>query len=190
MSFRKLRLCASFFLLLMLNEVLFPVYAWALTGGPDQPEMHGFKSVGSSDMVDLFTGDFSYNVPLLDVGGYPLNINYSSGATMEQEASWVGLGWSLNPGVITKEMRGIPDEFNGKDIIKKEYNIRDNWTVGGGLGGNVDFAGAPIGFGANGGVFYNSYKGPGIEGGITVSANMGSKGGGSLTAGLGFNSQT
>ena len=30
-------------------------------------------------MVDLFTGDFSYNIPLLDVGGYPVNLFYRSG---------------------------------------------------------------------------------------------------------------
>ena len=33
-------------------------------------------------MVDLFSGDFSYNVPLLDVGGYPVNIAYHSGVGM------------------------------------------------------------------------------------------------------------
>src|SRR5215831_3370976 len=36
--------------------------------GPSQPEMSSFKSVGNDNMVDLFTGDFSYNIPLMDVG--------------------------------------------------------------------------------------------------------------------------
>ena len=58
--------------------------------GPSQPEMSSFKSVGSNDMVNLFTGDFSYNIPLLDVGGYPVNIFYDGNIGMEQEASWVG----------------------------------------------------------------------------------------------------
>src|SRR5690242_20627189 len=40
-------------------------------GGPSQPEMSSFKSVGTNNLVNLFTGDFSYNIPLLDVGGYP-----------------------------------------------------------------------------------------------------------------------
>jgi len=38
-------------------------------GGPNQPEMQSFTSVGANNMVDLFSGDFSYNIPLLDVGG-------------------------------------------------------------------------------------------------------------------------
>src|SRR5687768_9784602 len=33
-------------------------------GGPTQPEMSSFKSVSASNMVDLFSGDFSYNIPL------------------------------------------------------------------------------------------------------------------------------
>jgi len=43
-------------------------------GGPSQPEMASFKSIGTDNMVNLFSGDFSYNIPLLDVGGYPVNI--------------------------------------------------------------------------------------------------------------------
>ena len=34
-----------------------------LIGGPGQPEMSTFKSIGADKMVDLFTGDFSYNIP-------------------------------------------------------------------------------------------------------------------------------
>lgn len=52
----------------------------AMTAGPGQPEMSSFKSVNADNTVDLFTGDFSYNIPLLDVGGYPVNIYYQ-GAT-------------------------------------------------------------------------------------------------------------
>jgi len=66
-------------------------------GGPSQPEMASFKSVGTDNMVNLFTGDFNYNIPLLDVGGYPVNIFYDGGVGMDQEASWVGLGWNINP---------------------------------------------------------------------------------------------
>ena len=34
--------------------------------GPSQPEMATFKSVSADNMVNLFTGDFSYNIPLLE----------------------------------------------------------------------------------------------------------------------------
>lgn len=93
---------------------------FALTGGPSQPEAQGFQPVGADNLVDLSTGDFSYNIPLFDVGGYPVNLAYNSDISMDQEASWVGLGWSLNTGVINRTLRGIPDDFNG-DVIKKDY---------------------------------------------------------------------
>lgn len=74
-------------------------------------------------MVDPFTGDFNYNIPLMDVGGYPVNLSYHSGITPDQEASWTGLGWNINPGVINRNMRGLPDDFSG-DNVTKDYNIK------------------------------------------------------------------
>ena len=95
-------------------------------GGPTQPEMQAFQSVNANNMVDLFSGDFSYNIPLMDVGGYPVNLSYRSGISMDQEASWVGLGWNINPGAINRNMRGLPDDFDGSDSIKKITSIKCN----------------------------------------------------------------
>ncbi|HVU57801.1 MAG TPA: PA14 domain-containing protein [Puia sp.] len=159
-------------------------------GGPTQPEMQAFQSVNANNMVDLFSGDFSYNIPLMDVGGYPLSLSYRSGVSMDQEASWVGLGWNINPGTITRNLRGLPDDFSGKDSIKKITSIKEDKTVGltGGFSGDVEVAGFPINvnFGANLGVFHNNYKGWGIENGINASINSGQGGKGTLTAGMGL----
>ena len=77
----------------------FPASLMALTSGPTQPEFSGFEPVGTTQMVDLFSGDFTYNIPLFELpgpdGGYPFNLAYHSGITMDQEASWVGLGWEF-----------------------------------------------------------------------------------------------
>lgn len=110
-------------------------------GGPDQPEVQSFSPIDVSDMVDPFTGDFSYNIPLMDVDGYPLNIAYNAGVTMDQEASWVGLGWNLNPGVINRNLRGLPDDYNGTEQVVKEMNMRDNWTVDATIGADFEFFG-------------------------------------------------
>jgi hypothetical protein len=118
---------AIFMALTMLWEIIFPSVAYALTGGPSQPEMESFEPVGTTDMVDVFTGDFNYNIPLLDVGGYPINIAYHSGVTMDQEASWTGLGWNINAGVVSRTMRGLPDDFN-KEEVTTETNVRENIT--------------------------------------------------------------
>ena len=96
--------------------------------GPRQPEIQSFIPSGVNDLVNPFTGDFSYNIPLLDVGGYPVNIFYQSGVTMEDEASWVGLGWNLTPGSVNRIVRGLPDDFSGEEKITKEVNMKDNET--------------------------------------------------------------
>ncbi len=163
-----------------------------IPGGPDQPEVQSFTPVGISDMVDPFTGDFSYNIPLLDVDGYPLNISYSAGVSMDQEASWVGLGWNLNPGVMNRTLRGLPDDFNGQDQLKKEMNQKANNTLN--LKKYMDFelfgfnsqsTGVNVGRGF--GINYNNYTGFNAQLDFGVSfplLNLGKNN--SLTASLGF----
>lgn len=144
-------------------------------GGPGQPEMQSFQSANANNMVDLFSGDFSYNIPLLDVGGYPVNLHYNSGISMDQEASWVGLGWNINPGTISRNMRGVPDEFNGKDSIRKTLNMKDNITVG----VTADLHPEMLGFELNKigklstGLSYNNYTGPSWEVGLSPTINSG-----------------
>jgi len=154
-------------LTIFLNQLVFPTVSYALTGGPTQPEVHGFEPVNSNQMVDLFTGDFTYSVPLMDVGGYPINLAYHAGAKMDQEASMVGLGWSLTPGAINRSIRGIPDDFKG-DEIQTQQNIRPNETWGVGVTFPVEAIGIDVfekffnaSYGAE--TYYNSYKGFGTR---------------------------
>ncbi|MEO6541180.1 MAG: hypothetical protein ABIN74_09330, partial [Ferruginibacter sp.] len=147
-------------------------------GGPSQPEMSAFKPVGTDDMVNLFSGDFSYNIPLLDVGGYPVNIFYDGGVSMEQEASWVGLGWNINPGNVNRNMRGVPDDFNGEDVIKQTQNIKPNITWGVNFGADLELVGIkPLQFfkgsvGVTAGVSFNNYLGPALDAGLRGSINV------------------
>jgi hypothetical protein len=140
-------------------------------GGPGQPEMTTFKSIGADNMVNLFTGDFSYSIPLLDVGGYPVNLFYNAGVSMEQEASWVGLGWNINPGTISRNMRGLPDDYNGEDKITKEQSIKADRTIGVSLAKNLETFGisqqSAFNIGINLGASYNNRRGLGLEAGGT-----------------------
>lgn len=162
--------------------------------GPTQPEMQSFQSANTNNMVDLFSGDFSYNIPLLDVGGYPVNLHYNSGITMDQEASWVGLGWNINPGTINRNMRGLPDDFNGTDKIVKTVSMKPNTTYGVTIGGGAELLGKtlPSGhrdssgmrLGQSLGIFHNSYNGWGTEIGINARINAGKGAKGNLSGGL------
>ncbi len=123
------RVVASYLTLQMLLQMAQPMALMALTGGPSQPEFNAFTPIGTSDMVNLSSGDFNYNIPIMDVGGYPLNLAYNSGVTMDEEASWVGLGWNLSVGQINRNVRGLPDDFKG-DEMTYEDNLKDNKTIG------------------------------------------------------------
>lgn len=157
-------------------------------GGPGQPESGAFHSVNSNNMVDLFTGDFSYSIPLLDIDGYPLAIGYNSGISMDQEASWVGLGWNINPGAVTRNMRGLPDDFNGTDTVQKASTMKENRTIGVTSGADVEVTGlskfAGFGIGGSMGVLYNNYKGWGLENSVNANINVGSRAMGRFTNGL------
>src|SRR5688572_18851375 len=135
---------AAFLMLVMAFELITPATVYGLTSGPSQPEMQGFEPIGNSDMVDLFSGDFSYNVPLMDVGGYPVNLAYHSGASMDDEASWVGYGWGLNVGSLNRNLRGVPDDFNGTDKLEREMSMKDQTTYGGRFSMTLDLLGMPV----------------------------------------------
>jgi hypothetical protein len=131
-SLRKLaRPWAIVFILANLLNVLAPTISWALTSGPTAPEYTGFTNWNSIDNVNLFTGDFTYNLPLLEVKdsggdvGYPLSISYDAGVKTNQESSWVGLGFNLNVGAINRSVSGIPDDY-----LKAPYSVHDTWEGG------------------------------------------------------------
>ncbi|MBX3101286.1 MAG: hypothetical protein KF690_02120 [Bacteroidetes bacterium] len=124
------RVTAGILLVSLLLQVAFPIAAYALTGGSAAGSVQGDVPSGTTDMVDVFTGDFSYRIPLLDVDGYPLVLSYNAGIGTEQEAGWVGLGWSLSPGGINRMVRGMPDDFAG-DPVHREFNVRDQVEIGG-----------------------------------------------------------
>ncbi len=118
--------------LLLLFNLFYPTTSYALTSGPSQEEFTSFQQASTNDMVDLYSGDFNYNIPLMSVpgpnGGYPLNLSYKSGVTMEQEASWVGLGWNVNVGAINRQLRGLPDDFNGDETVHTMH-IKPSFTL-------------------------------------------------------------
>jgi hypothetical protein len=144
-----------------------------LIGGPNSPEASSFKAVGSDNLVNLFTGSFSYSIPLLDVDGYPVNLFYNGGITMDQDASWVGLGWNINPGTVNRDMRGVPDDFDGTDLLTVTQRIKTNQTFGGNVGADFELLGIKgLGGGLSVGVSYNTYLGPAIDLGANISTSI------------------
>ena len=186
---RKRKIAFVFLCIWVLN-IFAPVTSYALTSGPAQPEMQSFQPAGVSDMVDLSTGDFKYNIPLLDIDGYPLNLNYESGVGMDDEASWVGLGWNLNVGAVNRQLRGLPDDFSGDKTEIQQYT-KPKITVGGKLTGKVEVRGKTgIKGGPTGsltiGVFSDNYTGVGAEIGANAGMSFSLANSGALTTGMGL----
>ena len=185
---------AAFVLVSMLNQILLPGLTMALTNGPVQPTAMSFEPVTTNQMVDLASGDFTYNIPLFELpgpnGSYPFNLFYNSGVTMDQEASMYGLGWNLNPGMINKNTRGIDDQSNGDEIMITE-DMKQNIT----FGGSFNFRPEVFGFDPSKGfslglgikIYYNNYKGVGagisapMSYGIDVNLGIDSQEGGTIS---------
>ena len=176
------KIIASYLAVQLFIQMTQPSELFALTSGPSQPEFNSFTPIGTSDMVNLSSGDFNYNLPVMDVGGYPLNLSYQTGITMDQEASWVGLGWNLNVGQIARDVRGIPDDFKG-DEIKYQNDARDSRTVGITLTATPSIFGkdkkpdpdaqGPFSFGSVGlGIQYNNFSGVSFTPMTNVSYNI------------------
>ncbi len=189
MNGRK-RAIASFLATLMLLQVVAPTAAFALSTGPSQPEVQSFQPAGAPDMVDLFTGDMSYNIPLLDVEGYPVNLFYQGGVGMDQEASWVGLGWNINPGVVNRNLRGLPDDFSGEYITRK-MGMRPNRTFGLMYNVGLQLFGVEEENGSLGVTpSFNNYTGPEFETSFSLSMRSTIHGNTRMTAGLGLTSHS
>jgi len=127
-------------------------------GGPNVPEIQTFTALGSDDMVDLFSGDFKYNIPLLDVGGYPVILNYNSNPSITEDASMVGFGWNLNVGSINRNVRGLPDDFSG-DAVTEVQSDQADYTITGNLGAQFELFGKKLRLTPGASLSYNYYTG-------------------------------
>jgi hypothetical protein len=100
-----------------------PTVGYSLSGDASQVEFAAYEEFNTTDMVNLITGDFNYNIPLLNVpspeGGFQMPLSYHAGIELDEESSWVGLGWSLNPGVVDRDVSMYPDDYKG-EIISSE----------------------------------------------------------------------
>lgn len=179
------------FVLIMLFCVSFFTPNKIVAQGPNASEAASFEPVDATDMVNLVTGDLTYVLPLINVpspeGGYPLALSYHAGVAMDQEASWVGLGWSLNPGAINRSVNGYPDDWKngftenilydaGGEVVDFSSTLALRTSVSSlalslsynnnrGFGGSV---GLNVGF-----LMYDYRKGLGINVKIPIIQNIG-----------------
>lgn len=170
-----------FIVLLMFFVLCFNNKAFSQNSGPISPEAASFEPIDATDMVNLLNGDFTYVLPLLEVpgsaGGYPISLHYHAGAARDLEASWVGLGWNLNPGSIVRSVNGVADDFKNKEVflyLNDDGGSYEAWSVGVGVG-----IGEVVSIGVN--VMWDSNKS--VGGGLSVGIS------GQFSVGVGFDAQ-
>ena len=116
-SKKNRKIIAIFLTLNFLSTIVSGNGIYANNNGPNAPEASAFEPVSATDMVNLSSGDMAYVLPLLELNQFPVALSYHSGIPLDMESSWVGLGWNLNTGAITRGMSGVPDDWkNGKSL--------------------------------------------------------------------------
>lgn len=175
---------AVFFLLEVIFNTVTPAVSWALTSGPTAPEATSFEPVDTTDMVNLSSGDFTYNLPLLEVpgpaGGYPLSLSYHAGIQPNEEASWVGLGFTVSPGSISRNVNGYPDDFKDVANVDRQFwegGHQETYSVG--ISYSIAQSPASVGFGLS--FSQDTYRGFGVGGYLEGGLNLG------VTENLGIN---
>ena len=138
-----------------------PGLLYASGSGPASPSFSSFESVSSAELVDPFSGNFTYNLPVLkipgpDGSGYALSLSYHIGNTPDQEASWVGYGWTLNPGAITRNTNGFPDDYKEAPIIYHSKMPKHSTLS---LSTTLGVEAFSISLAGNAGIRYNNYLG-------------------------------
>lgn len=135
---KSLQICHTIALLLIVTNLSVAQTPGIKTFNPPTPNAASLGKYGELP-VSLYNGIPEISIPLYTVKArgveLPISLNYHAGGIkVEEIASWVGLGFTLDAGgVITRSIRSVPDDldigyFNRKNVIKEnalEY-LADN----------------------------------------------------------------
>ena len=123
-----------FLLIFFLIEQTSSFAQLTMVNEPDKPSVQAAEMTKYGKLnAQLYTGKVSVSIPIYVYRdsrfSIPISLDYSyNGLVANHQAGIVGLGWSLScGGVITREVRGIPDELSGtfNQITTSDYNTND-----------------------------------------------------------------
>lgn len=82
-------------------------------------------------LVHPTTGDLNWSRPIVNIKSengrtYPISINYNAEIKTNQPASWVGLGWGLEVGEISRSINGFPDDHKDFEQVETTYKSSGN----------------------------------------------------------------
>lgn len=101
---------------------------------PPSPEAANLGQFGNLP-VSHYTGAVQLSIPLAEVVDGPLRVPItlgynSTGNRVEDMASWVGLGWTLNAGgLITRSVHGRPDDLPSRGSFLNYLDVRSRYRI-------------------------------------------------------------
>jgi hypothetical protein len=130
-----------FIILAFMLSISIPLNGQFVNNAVDDVYFHEVVAQGGG----THTGDVQLFFPLLSVPGrngldYPLVLTYRSGIAKHQRSSWVGLGFNLEVGKVTRAVVNRVDEQH-EDMFDElgEFNI-DGRLAGSGVGEGNDYS--------------------------------------------------
>lgn len=116
----------------------------------------GAPDVNAGELINLNeSGDVSFSIPVYTVRGrklsFPITANYQAGIKVDQKASEIGLGWSINFGSIVRDYGAFEPDYAETSVEAKMAHINADGTESG-LYGILDNPGG------NGKPFSNNNK--------------------------------
>ena len=143
---KKIALVGFLYVLVFSSAAVFGQTPMPQMGGDFRPnyERYRLDKFVLQDETPSYSGDLSFAIPILTVPGrhghdFEVKLTYNSNVTQRQFASWVGLGWNLEPGCVERTVRGRTDE---PVPIRADPNhnlgMIEGGTYRGNLGGRFD----------------------------------------------------
>ncbi|HYE57102.1 MAG TPA: hypothetical protein VD948_01305, partial [Rhodothermales bacterium] len=114
----------AFLVALVLTPVLARAQSDILGSYKIQPDV--WRPMQPLDPGVNANGDLNLSLPVLTVPGrggldYPVSLSYRSGIAITQSATWVGLGWSFDPGSITRDVQGVVTSLDGSSANDVDF---------------------------------------------------------------------
>ena len=111
----------------------FQIYQNKIPSNPTSPSAYQFQRYGNIGLSE-YTGTPRISIPLYTINEgnitVPIAINYNvGGIKVNQDASWVGLGWDLNFGGIYQSINDI-DDLLYKETPQTYFRIRPDFASG------------------------------------------------------------
>ncbi|WP_185209609.1 hypothetical protein [Chryseobacterium sp. C3] len=108
---------------------------------PQPPEVNAILKSFETP-VSLYTGSPDISIPVYNIQegdiNFDIKLSYNStGITVGERASWVGLGWNLSVPTLIRNVRQVPDDFPQGFFYETNYKVENVYNIESTVGPNI-----------------------------------------------------